>query len=68
MNVETRALVSANSGIAKLYEVTNLDGSNPVVFQGAQNTANYCECSEKTIRRACTGTGVVRAQWRVRVI
>ena len=28
MSIETRALVSA--GIAKLYEVTNLDGSNPV--------------------------------------
>jgi hypothetical protein len=66
MSDETRSKVSANSANAALYELAMLDGtllpndSQFIVLRTISVVANYCNCSEKTVRRALKGTGIIK--------
>jgi group I intron endonuclease len=57
---ETRSLISANSAKARSYIISKLDNSNSVTLRTIPVVAKYCNCSEKTIRRALNGTGIVK--------
>lgn len=75
MSNETREKISANSTVAKLYLVNRVD--NPILPNGTtSNTllrtipkvAEYCNCSEKTVRRSLQGSGIIKKTWQVTVI
>lgn len=74
MNPETRAKVSANSAVANLYLVNRVDntllpdGSNSIILRTIPAVAEYCNCNEKTVRRALVGTGVIKKIWQVTII
>ena len=68
MTPESRALVSLNSARAELFEVSLLDG-NPlsngctsITLRTIQTVADYVSCHEKTVRRALTGSGIIRSK------
>lgn len=74
MSDETRNKVSANSAKAALYELTMLDGtllsndSKSIVLRTIPVLANYCNCSEKTVRRALKGTGIIKGKWAIKLL
>jgi len=69
---ETKNKVSANSANAALYELTMLDGtlltndSQSIVLRTIPAIANYCNCGEKTVRRALKGTGIIKGKWVIK--
>jgi group I intron endonuclease len=62
---ETRSLISANSAKAGSYIISNLDNYNSVTLRTIPVAAKYCNCSEKTIRRALNGNGIIKRIWRI---
>lgn len=72
MTDETRAKVSANSAKAILFELSMLDGSTlpggyiSIVLRTIDAVANYCNCNEKTVRRAIKGSGIIKGKWLIK--
>jgi group I intron endonuclease len=57
----TRALISANSAKAELYEVSLLDGSMvPITLRTLPTVADFIQCGEKTVRIALKANGIVK--------
>ena len=72
MSDESRAKVSANSAKALLLELSMVDGSalpdgtTSIVLRTIPVAAEYCNCSEKTVRRALKGNGIIKGKWLVK--
>lgn len=66
MSAETREKVSANSTVAKFYEVSRVDnglmpnGCISMTIRTILKVAEICSCSEKTVQRALQNTGIVK--------
>nr|AYD91435.1 hypothetical protein [Volvariella volvacea] len=70
-----RAKVSANSTVAQLYEVSQVDGSSfsspdgvmvtSVTLRTIPVVANFIGCNERTVRRALKSNGIVLKLWHV---
>ena len=61
MSEESRALVSANSAKAELYELKLLDGSMPgMTIRTIPSVATHLDCHERTVRRALQGNGIIK--------
>lgn len=59
----TRALISANSAKAELFAVSTLNEPRlPITLRTIPNVVAYVGCSEKTIRRALGGKGIVKGK------
>jgi hypothetical protein len=62
----TRDKISANSSKALLFKITKvnssplLDGSMFIVLRTIKKVAGYCNCNEKTVRRATKGNGIIK--------
>lgn len=74
MSEESRAKVSANSAKATLFELSMLDGStlpggtSSIVLRTINTVADYCNCNEKTVRRAIKGNGTIKGIWLIKSI
>lgn len=74
MSPDTRQKVSANSAVANLYVVSRVDnatlpnGSHKITLRTIPTVAEYCNCDEKTVRRALAGSGVIKKVWQVTLI
>ena len=72
MSDESRAKVSVNSAKALLLELTMVDGSalpdgtTSIVLRTVPVVAEYCNCNEKTVRRALKGNGIIKGKWLVK--
>ena len=72
MSDESRAKVSANSAKALLLELSMVDGSalpdgtTSIVLRTVPVVAEYCNCNEKTVRRALKGNGIIKGKWLVK--
>jgi len=72
MSDESRAKVSANSAKALLLELSMVDGSPlpdgtaSIVLRTVPVVAEYCNCNEKTVRRALKGNGIIKGKWLVK--
>ena len=72
MSDESRAKVSANSAKALLLELSMVDGSalpdgtTSIVLRTVPVVAEYCNCNEKTVRRALKGNGIIKGKWIVK--
>lgn len=69
-SLETRALISEKSANVKFFVVSKFDESSSidnaaVTLRSIPVVAEYCGCSERTIRRALVGNGIVKRTWRV---
>jgi group I intron endonuclease len=66
-----RKKLSANSANALLFEIsivngTYLDeGTMNIVLRTIKAVAQYCNCSERTVRRAIKGNGIIKQTWRI---
>ena len=69
----TRKKLSNNSAKALLFEISRVngtsldDGSMSIVLRTIKAVAQYCNCSERTIRRATKtkGNGLIKNTWRI---
>ena len=72
MSDESRAKVSANSAKALLLELSMVegsalpDGTTSIVLRTVPVVAEYCNCNEKTVRRALKGNGIIKGKWLVK--
>lgn len=72
MSAESRAKVSANSAKAMLFELSMVDGSAlpnhtiSIVLRTIGAVATYCNCNEKTIRRAIKGNCIIKGKWLIK--
>jgi group I intron endonuclease len=72
MSDESRSLVSANSAKALLFELSMLDGTllstgvASLVLRTIPVVASYCDCSERTVRRAVKGSGIIKNKWFIK--
>jgi group I intron endonuclease len=66
MSDETRVKIRANSTMTNLYSVSRVDGEllsndkKEIILQTLLNVAKFCNCHEKTVRRALSSTGIVK--------
>lgn len=65
MSDATRQLVSDNSTVAQLFEVITIESGHKTILRTINTVADYCSCSEKTVRRALNGSGVIRQKWTI---
>lgn len=74
MSTETREKVSANSSVANLYSVSRVDntilsnGYYTITLRTISKVAEFCNCHEKTVRRAIQGTGTIKNTFEVTLI
>lgn len=68
MTDEARAKVSANSAKAMLFELSMVDGSAlpgnflSITLRTIPTVAEYCNCNEKTVRRAIKGNSIIKGK------
>jgi group I intron endonuclease len=66
MNSNTRHKISINSIIANYYTINRIDnavlpdGSYSIILRTIPIVAKYCFCSNKTVQRALSGTGIIK--------
>lgn len=71
MSLKTRNKVSANSSIAQLFNVSMVKGTPltkgdmSIVLRTISAVASYCNCGEKTVRRALKSNGVIKGTYLV---
>lgn len=71
MSEESRIKVSVNSKMANIYSVTRVDGRPledgllSITLVTIAMVATYCVCSERTVRRAIKGSGIIKGIWQV---
>ena len=74
MSQNTRDKVSANSTVANLYNISRVDktllsnGSHEITLRTIPVVASYCNCNERTVRRALTGTGIIKGVWQISLV
>lgn len=74
MSMETRDKISINSTVANLYIVNHVEetilsnGITSIVLRTIPKVAEFCNCSEKTVRRALQGNGIIKNTWKIVVI
>jgi len=70
MPASVRLKISVNSPKAQFYQLSLIgqlkDENNFIVLRTILVVAKYCDCSEKTIRRALKGNGIVRGKWTIK--
>jgi len=72
MSEETRAKVSAHSTKAMFYELSPLNShkltilGERIVLRTITTVADFCQCSEKTVRRALKGNGIIKGKWLIK--
>jgi len=74
MTQETKIKVSQNSAKAIIYQVTRVDGTTlpdgltSIDLVTINKVADYCNCNEKTVRRALKANGVIKGTFKVIII
>jgi len=72
MTDATKALVSANSAKAELFNISLAsgaplaDGSNHITLRTIPVVSDYVGCNEKTVRRALQSNGVIKRKWLIK--
>jgi group I intron endonuclease len=74
MSDGTRELISLNSTVANLYEISLLNGvplpdeSLSIFIRTRDKVGEYCDCDSRTVKRALNSNGIIKHKWLVKWI
>ena len=71
---EVRNKISMNSTVANTYLVKHVDnviienGHTSILLRTIPKVAEFCNCNEKTVRRAIQGNGIIKNKFKVVIV